>query len=183
MVTKKNKKAGEAKNGNTVVVYAIVAVIAGTLGVLVYNSPLVQRPNAYDPKPVKASPQELTEGNVKEINNENPGETISLTGHLVSGHYTLFDFYSHYCGPCMAMSERLVELTRLRPDFAVRSVNVDRDGAQSIDWESPVCTQYDIHSLPYFMLYGSDGKLIAKGREARAQIEEIMSKEIYNSQQ
>ncbi len=179
MAGKPTKKT-KTTDGKPPVLPTVVALLLVGLGLLAYNSPLVHRPNAYEPQPIKASVQELKEGNSKEINESDPGANIDITLHLVSGHYTLFDFYSQSCGPCMEMAPRLVEMTKHRPDFAVRSIDVDRSGAQGIDWESPICRQYNIHSLPYFILYGPNGVVIAKGKEASRQVIEIMQKEVYN---
>lgn len=148
-------------------------------GVYFYKN-VIQRPSVYSPLAVKASVDELKNGNCKEINELHPGEQIELPPHMVYGRFTLFDFFSEYCGPCMELSERLVDLTKQRPDIAVRSINVNRNSTQGIDWDSPVCKQYNIHSLPYLMLYGPDGKLIAQGSAAKAQVIEMLNKEVYN---
>lgn len=170
MATKKSDQDASAP--------AIVLLVLIFIGFIAWKSPLFQRNNPSNSHPVKAGSQELAGGNSKEINSDSTGERIDVMKHTVSGHTTLFDFYSQYCGPCMALAPVLVQLTKVRPDFAVRSIDVNRPGVQGIDWESPVCQQYEIHSLPYFILVGPDGKIVAQGQDASLQVREIMSKEL-----
>lgn len=79
----------------------------------------------------------------------------------------------------MRIAPELLELTKQRPDIAVRSLNVDRPGTQGIDWGSPLCSQYDIHSLPHFIIMNASGKTIAQGRSASEKIIKLIQKANY----
>lgn len=100
------------------------------------------------------------------------GEEVDLEDHLVAGKITIFDFYSDYCPPCHIESQRLEELVKRREDIAVVKVDINRPGRTGIDWESPVARQHSLHSIPHFIIYDADGRVMAEGREARRQAEQ-----------
>jgi thiol-disulfide isomerase/thioredoxin len=94
------------------------------------------------------------------------GQEVKLSDYLVPGKITVFDFYSHYCPPCMAIAPRVKALHETRSDLAVVEVNVNRPGIVGIDWQSPVARQYGLESIPHFKVFGPDGKLMAEGDDA-----------------
>ena len=96
------------------------------------------------------------------------GEKITLEDHLVKGKTTVVDFTSKFCPPCVAISPKLDELHAKRDDVAVVKVDINRKDVRGIDWKSPVAQQFQLESIPHFLVYGPDGKLIASGNEARA---------------
>ncbi|GEM_PF-728951 len=98
------------------------------------------------------------------------GEEITLTRFLVSGQTMIFDFYSDYCPPCRQISPLLARLDQQRGDLSVVKVNINRPGVTGIDWESPVVQQYGINAVPYFIVYGPDGQLMAQGKEAYSMV-------------
>ena len=102
------------------------------------------------------------------------GELVNLTDFLVPGKITVFDFTSEYCGPCRGYAQTLLLLHQQRADVAVVKVDINRSEVHKIDWDSPVAQQYTLSDkgLPYFKIYGPDGKLMAEGPEARQQINE-----------
>jgi thiol-disulfide isomerase/thioredoxin len=86
------------------------------------------------------------------------GEEIDVASHLASGKFTVVDFYADWCIECRRLSPYLEELARRHDDFALRKVNI-------VAWGTPVTQQFEITFLPYLMLYGPDGRLIARGAE------------------
>lgn len=99
------------------------------------------------------------------------GEEVRLEDHLVPGKITIFDFYSMYCPPCNAIAPKLAQLQSRRDDIAVVRVNINRPGVRGIDWQSPVARQYDLHSIPSFIIYDADGRRMAEGTDARALVQ------------
>lgn len=172
MAAKQNKQTG------TIICCTLIAAVGGIVYAYI-NSPMARNGDLSEPAKVKPTITELKEGNSRQINSDNPGEQINIADHKVSGHFTIFDFYSEHCGPCMRIAPELLELTKQRPDIAVRSLNVDRPGTQGIDWSSPLCSQYDIHSLPHFIIMNASGKTIAQGRSASEKIIKLIQKANY----
>lgn len=95
------------------------------------------------------------------------GQEVKLTDYLVPGKITIFDFYSHYCPPCMAEAPRVKKLHETRADVAVVEVDVNRPGVKGIDWSSPVVKEFQLDSIPHFKVFNPDGKLMAEGDDAR----------------
>ena len=100
------------------------------------------------------------------INKENPGQEIDIQDFVQSNKITIFDFYSEYCGPCKRISPKLKLLDRRREDIIIHQVDINRPGIRGIDWGSPVARQYNLRSVPYFMIYDSSGSLTHQGQEA-----------------
>jgi thiol-disulfide isomerase/thioredoxin len=90
------------------------------------------------------------------------GNEVKLEDYLVPGKITVFDFYSEYCAPCMALAPELDKLHAKRPDVVVIKVDINRAGVKGIDFKSPVVAQYKLSSIPHFKVFGPDGKLRAE---------------------
>jgi thiol-disulfide isomerase/thioredoxin len=105
-------------------------------------------------------------GAVVDANRSNPGQTLEVKSLAVRGKTTLIDFYSPYCPPCVRMAPVIAQLAAKRPDLAVKKVNINRPEASGIDWRSPLAEQYQIRSVPYFMIFSPQGKLVAEGHDA-----------------
>ena len=95
------------------------------------------------------------------------GKQVKLADYLVPGKTTVFDFTSEYCPPCRAIAPMMEKVHMTRADIAVVKVDINRPGVKVIDFESPVARQYRLPSIPYFKIFGPDGKLRAEGDEAR----------------
>jgi thioredoxin 1 len=104
------------------------------------------------------------------INAFNPGAEFAIESHLQRGKTNIVDFYSDHCPPCRQISPLLKELEKKRTDLAVLKVDIDRKGAGSIDWLSPLARQYDLQSVPYFRIYDPEGKLTKQGQEAHVEV-------------
>ncbi|MBI2516597.1 MAG: thioredoxin family protein [Opitutae bacterium] len=92
------------------------------------------------------------------------GASVNLADYLVPGKTTVVDFTSKYCGPCQYYNEPLHRLHQERADIAVVKVDINRSEVKGIDWKSPVATQFELHSIPHFKVFGPDGKLIAEDK-------------------
>lgn len=104
------------------------------------------------------------------INAENPGQEIDIQRFIQPNKITIFDFYSEYCGPCLMISPKLKILDSRREDIIVHKVDINRPGIQGIDWRSPVARQYNLRSVPYFIIYDSSGNLTHRGQEAYQEV-------------
>ncbi len=98
------------------------------------------------------------------------GQEVDLADHVAAGKITIFDFYSDYCPPCRTISPKLEELARKRDDIAVVKVDINRPGERGIDWRSPVARQYSLRSIPHFVIYGTNGRVMAEGRSAAEKV-------------
>lgn len=127
-----------------------------------------------EPIPPSESPVSVSKPDVKLINENNPGQEVAITESIVKGKYTVFDFYSFYCGPCMQIAPLLEKLAEKRDDIAIRSIDINRKDIDGIDFDSPVCRQYNIESIPYFKIYDKNGKFMLEGKPAREQINKWM---------
>ena len=103
-----------------------------------------------------------------------PGERIDLQYLLAPGKTTIFDFYSKYCGPCLKISPRLERLDELNDDIEVVKIDINRKNVQGIDWNSPVARQYNLRSIPYFIIYDPSGQRSYEGSSALRQVYEYL---------
>jgi thioredoxin len=95
------------------------------------------------------------------------GDPVELTEHLVAGDITVFDFTSEYCPPCRQIAPWLERLHAERSGVSVVKVNINRPQKRGIDWGSPVARQFGLQSIPAFMVYDAQGKVMAKGEQAK----------------
>lgn len=84
------------------------------------------------------------------------GRLIDLIDYLVPGKYTAFYFYAEWCGPCRILKPKLERFVESGDKLALRELNI-------INWENPLVTYYKLPSIPYFIIYGPDGKFIERG--------------------
>ncbi len=98
------------------------------------------------------------------------GAEVDIREYVVPGAYTVFDFYSEFCGPCRKISPFLDKLDQSRSDLSVVRVDINRPGVRGIDWASPVARQYRLESVPHFKIFGPDGNLMAEGEQAYRQV-------------
>ena len=85
------------------------------------------------------------------------GQPVDLRSHLTSGKVTVFDFYADWCGPCRQVAAAMNAIMKEEPRIALRKIDV-------IDWDTPVARQHlkRVPQLPFVVVYGPDGKLLAK---------------------
>ncbi len=117
-----------------------------------------------------------------EVNSEKPGEEINIKSSIVYGKYTIIDFSSPFCGPCQQLKPFLQQLHSKRPDIVVRAFDINREGSQGIDWQSPLAQQYNLRSVPYFKIFNEKGVQIAEGRDATQQVIAVINKELFRKE-
>lgn len=99
------------------------------------------------------------------------GEPLEVRTLLVPGKITVIDFFSPFCAPCMHLAPLLEQLADKRSDLAVQRLNINRPGVRGIDWQSPLVKQYRLKSVPHFMIFSPEGKLLADGQPAAQQLQ------------
>jgi thiol-disulfide isomerase/thioredoxin len=109
-------------------------------------------------------------GAVQVANDGRGGETLDLQKLREKGKTTVIEFYSPFCPPCLRLAPLLEELSRKRPDLAIKKVNINRPEVKGIDWKSPLAQQHRIRSVPYFVIFSPRGKA-TEGRAASGQVQ------------
>jgi len=99
------------------------------------------------------------EHKISVLNEADPGSRVDLEEHIVPNKINVVDFYADWCGPCRNIAPYLEALDNNREDVVVLKVNID-------NWDSPVCQQYKINSVPSFLIYDEEGNLTFEGEEA-----------------
>jgi len=136
--------------------------------------------------------QQLGDGKeMPEIKLKNPeGKEIALSS--LKGKLVLIDFWASWCGPCRKENPNVVRLYNAYKNkgFEIYSVSLDeekdkwikaieKDGLKWIHvsdlggWQSSVCSQFNISSIPFTILVSKDGKIIAKGLRGQALEEKV----------
>jgi len=129
-----------------------------------------------------------------EINLPSPdGKSIALSS--LRGKVVLIDFWASWCGPCRMENPNVVRLYNEKKNqgFEVYSVSLDKDKTAWMNaiekdgliwpshvsdlgyWNSVVVKQYGLQDIPFTVLVGKDGKILAKGLRGE-QLEEAVSK-------
>jgi thiol-disulfide isomerase/thioredoxin len=110
-------------------------------------------------------------GTIFHANASNPGAAINLQSVLSSSSPTLLFIHSPHCGPCKKMEPKIQRLASTRNDLKIVDMTLDKKSdKRGIGWDSPAARQFDIHSVPYYMIFDSSGKLIAKGDDAETKL-------------
>ena len=85
------------------------------------------------------------------------GERVDIKQHLVPGRVTIVEFYADWCGPCKVIAPWLAQFVKSDPQVVLRKIDI-------VNWSSPVVQQYNVHSIPHFMVYGRNGQLVGEVR-------------------
>jgi len=123
------------------------------------------------------------------------GNMIALSS--LRGKYVLIDFWAAWCKPCRKANPILRELYHRYKDqgFEIYGISLDRNREQwlqgiyedQIDWiqvsdlrfwNSPVVALYNVRAIPFYVLIGPDGRILARGMNL-AQLE-AMLKDIFS---
>lgn len=121
------------------------------------------------PAPPAANPTPTAPATPVVVNEAQPGERFDLEAALPKTGTVLVEYYSVNCPPCVQMAPLLERLAQARPELAIRKVNIDRQGAAGIDFQSPLAQQYRIESVPYFAVYENGAKKL-EGPGAKDQV-------------
>ncbi|HEY1038117.1 MAG TPA: redoxin domain-containing protein [Bacteroidia bacterium] len=120
-------------------------------------------------------------GAMPDIKLKNPeGKEIALSS--LKGKLVLVDFWASWCGPCRKENPNVVKLYNKfkKKGFEIYSVSLDEEESKWVKaiekdgltwthvsdlggWNSSVCSQFNITSIPFTILVGKDGNIIAKG--------------------
>ena len=138
------------------------------------TGPHTTAPEPAPPRQV-VEPAEERFDDVRGLRRIGEGMPLDIADYAVSEKTTIFVFHSDYCPPCNAIAPRLGALAARRDDIVAVEVNVDRGASGRIDWNSPLARQYDLHSIPHFVIYDSNGRVMAEGRQARTLVEQWMA--------
>lgn len=114
----------------------------------------------------KLSKSQMQATNFLPLNADKPGSQLDVRRYLTPGKYTIVAYLSPYDEPSTSLEPRLVQLSQVRNDIAVRTVNINRPGVEGVDWQSPIMQNTQIQKLPYFLIYDPAQNLRAKGRPA-----------------
>lgn len=188
----RDQRAKRSPLNATVFVFALIIVGVAILAIL-FVLKAKDKKTAPESAPISevaqqdnsASNQENTEpvgkaGELKMgrvINKENPGEVIQLEPFVQGDQTTIFDFYSEYCPPCEKMSPWLTELDEKRDDIVVFKVDINRSGFTGIDWGSPLAQQFNLKSIPHFIIYREGGVRDMEGQDAQEYVVQLLQDE------
>lgn len=120
------------------------------------------------------------------------GKEISLSEYAGKGKYTLIDFWASWCPPCRKEMPAIVELYNKYKNkgFEIVGVSIDdksddwKKGITDLKitwpqmsdlqgWKSPLAEAYGVTSIPQTFLLDKEGKIIARGLDAKQLAEKL----------
>lgn len=110
-------------------------------------------------------------GRVIHSNDSNPGSAIELQKFLSKNESTLLFIHSPHCGPCKRISPKIDSLAKKKSDLHIVDVLLDSKKEHGIGWDSAAAKQFNIHSVPQFMIYDKNGQLRESGEKAEDQVD------------
>ncbi len=101
---------------------------------------------------------------------EFPDGPVDLSTMIVSGKTNIVDMYSEYCPPCRLIAPYLDKLAKVRSDIHIIRIDINRKGHRGIDWGSPIAAQFQLRSIPHFIIIDGKGKILEEGKAAYKKI-------------
>jgi thiol-disulfide isomerase/thioredoxin len=133
-------------------------------------------PASTSPVPVAAPTATVAaQALVEEVNKETGGDEIYMAKLLKPGRTTIFKFSSVHCPLCISSKGKFDQLAKMYPEHKFYTVDIDRPFSTGIDFESPVAKQWDLHTLPYYMIFEGTN-LAAKGEFANKYLRDLYMK-------
>ena len=108
------------------------------------------------------------------LNRSSPGEPFEVKHYLDQRRLNLIVFYSAHCSASQELNSKLEQLAGQNKSLFIGLVNIDRKGAQEIDWKSPLARQYNLRVLPFVFILDKNKTTVAQGHEARKMVLELL---------
>ncbi|NUQ00105.1 MAG: thioredoxin family protein, partial [Armatimonadetes bacterium] len=105
------------------------------------------------------------------------GQEINVKDYLSAAGPTIFYFGSANCPSCQDAKPLIERLALEQQSYRIYHVEIDRPGADGIDFESPVAKQFKLEAVPELKVYQPDGTLAAEGDEAIEKVNELLVKQ------
>lgn len=84
------------------------------------------------------------------------GKKLDVNSQLVAGKYTVLQFTADWCGPCKMITPQVEAMVKQSDALYLRKIDI-------VNWSTPVAKQFNIKSIPYFMIYDPQGKMAKEG--------------------
>lgn len=104
----------------------------------------------------KAPPKKVPTKKAEKIRDIVGAKKVDIQKALVKGQYTIFEFYADWCGICRKIGPQVEEKVKATKELYLRTIDVR-------SFQSPVAKQFNIKSLPYFIIYDPQGKIYKQG--------------------
>jgi len=105
------------------------------------------------PKPAPPANDSPAPVSVPKIGLISKGGEVDVQQYCVRGKIMIIDFYADWCPPCRSVGPLLEKRVNEDDDLILRKVDI-------VKWNSPVCQQYGIRSIPYIQVYDRFGNKV-----------------------
>ena len=92
----------------------------------------------------------------EKIKHISSGERVDLMKYIEPDKHTVFMFYAPWCPSCRKIRPQIQAMADDSFSIALREIDI-------VNWDSPVASQYRIKSIPYFFVFGTNGRLVEMG--------------------
>lgn len=127
------------------------------------------------------------------------GTSHHLSEYIGHGNYVLLDFWASWCGPCRQETPHVVAAYERFHELGFEIVGISFDNNREAwlravtdlgmkwpqlsdlqGWKSLAAKMYNVHAIPFTLLFGPDGKVIAsnlRGNQLTEKLEELLAKD------